>query len=206
MNFRKATKKDKQAVIDILSYSFSKNKIIAHLFPEPDRREFGARGLMGYTFDIAMRFGEVWIDDDKTVCALAIYPEKRKYNLFHIWQDIKFVVKYVGLYHYKRARGRQNKVKQVHLKNKNWLYLWFIGVHPGAQAKGLGSSALNFLADFSKETQRSIYLETSTLANLPWYYRHGFDCFHQEDLGYTLYFLRRMHTSTVKSNPNTETF
>jgi GNAT superfamily N-acetyltransferase len=206
MNFRKALYKDKETIVEILSYSFSKNKIIAHLFKEPERRALGAKGLMGYAFEIAMRFGEVWIDDDSMVCALAIYPEKRKYNFFHWWQDVKFVVKYVGLRHYKRARKRQNKVADVHPKNKDWLYLWFIGVHPNAQGKGLGSQALNFLADFSKQVQRNIYLETSTLSNLPWYNRHGFECFHQENLGYTLYFLRRLYVSDVKSNIEEESY
>ncbi len=38
---------------------------------------------------------------------------------------------------------------------------------------------------------RPIYLATSTMKNLPWYKKSGFEVYNELDLGYNLFFLKR---------------
>ena len=43
----------------------------------------------------------------------------------------------------------------------------------------------------SEAQNRAICLETSTLRNLSWYQRLGFEIYHELDIGYNLFFLKR---------------
>jgi ribosomal protein S18 acetylase RimI-like enzyme len=70
------------------------------------------------------------------------------------------------------------------------LYLWFIGVHPNAQNNGVGQKLMTELVDESERMERPIYLETSTMKNIPWYKKFGLDVYNQLDFGYNLFLIR----------------
>jgi ribosomal protein S18 acetylase RimI-like enzyme len=70
-------------------------------------------------------------------------------------------------------------------------YLWFIGVDPKHQNSGIGTTLLNEVIKDSESKNRSIYLETSTMKNLPWYKKFGFDVYNELDLSYKLFFLKK---------------
>jgi predicted N-acetyltransferase YhbS len=70
-------------------------------------------------------------------------------------------------------------------------YLWFIGVYLAEQNKGIGSLLLQEIIQHSIQNNRPIYLETSTIKNLPWYSKFGFKVYSEQDLSYRLYFLKR---------------
>ena len=42
----------------------------------------------------------------------------------------------------------------------------------------------------SKRLKRPIYLETSTVKNIPWYRKFGLNVYNQLDFGYTLFLIR----------------
>jgi ribosomal protein S18 acetylase RimI-like enzyme len=71
-------------------------------------------------------------------------------------------------------------------------YLWFIGVEPEKQGSGIGTKFFTEILDHSKNLNRPIYLETSTLRNIPWYKQFGFEIYSELDFGYKLFFLRRL--------------
>ena len=70
-------------------------------------------------------------------------------------------------------------------------YLWFIGVDPAYQNSGTGTKLLNEVIEDSNLCKRPIYLEASTLKNIPWYKKFGFSVYNKLDLGYKLFFLKR---------------
>ena len=70
-------------------------------------------------------------------------------------------------------------------------YLWFIGVDPKYQGSGIGTDLMQSLIEDSEKQQRPIFLETSTLRNLPWYKKFGFEIYNELELSYKLYFLKR---------------
>ncbi|ACU63138.1 conserved hypothetical protein [Chitinophaga pinensis DSM 2588] len=70
-------------------------------------------------------------------------------------------------------------------------YLWFIGVEPDEQNKGIGGKLLLELIEYSMKHNRPVYSETSTTKNLPWYEKFGFNVYNEQDLSYHLYFLKR---------------
>ena len=60
-----------------------------------------------------------------------------------------------------------------HPKEPHW-YLPLIGIDPAHQGKGLGSALLKHATDICDRDGMLAYLESSNLANVPLYERHGF--------------------------------
>ena len=186
----KAEHKDKNLVVDILSNSFDDNKSVNYVIKQDHSRKKRIAGLMEYSFEYCTLFGEVYLSDDKKACALSVLPDKKKTTFKSILLDAKLALSCIGLAKIKKALDREAKIKAVH-PNHAMYYLWFIGVQPDAQNKGIGSALLSELIAKSNSLRRPLYLETSTLRNIPWYEKFGFEVHTELDFGYKLFCLKR---------------
>jgi GNAT superfamily N-acetyltransferase len=54
-------------------------------------------------------------------------------------------------------------------------YLWFLGVEPAAQGRGIGSGLLSWMLDRGDREGTPAYLEATSPANRRLYERHGFE-------------------------------
>lgn len=188
-----ATKNDKGVIVDMLTRSFLNNKSVNYLIPQDGIKMFRVFHLMEYSFELCMLFGKVFISDDKKACALILYPELRRTSLRSIMLDFKLVFKSIGVRNVLKAMSRESKVKAKQSRER-MAYLWFIGVEPKYQRFGLGKRLMDELIVRCTLDNRPIVLETSTMENLPWYKKFGFDVYDTLELSYRLYFLKRsMH-------------
>lgn len=146
--------------------------------------------LMDYSFEVCYMFGNVFLSNDEKACALVLYPDRKKTTFRSILLDAKLIISCVGVKNIRRTLDRETKIKQVQVKDKMY-YLWFIGVNPEYQNTGIGTGLLKEVINDSQIQNRPIYLETSTLKNLPWYKSQGFKVYHELDLGYRLFFLNK---------------
>jgi len=186
----KANANDKQTVVSILSKSFNENRSVNYVLRRDSSRESRLKKLMEYSFDYCSNFGEVFLSEDRKACALIVLPDKRKTNFKSIYLDLKLALTCVGLANLGKVMKRESKIKSLHPKTPMY-YLWFIGVDPDVQNKGLGSKLLKQLIERGKELSRPIYLETSTPKNLPWYEKFGFSVYNVlDDFGYRLFCLK----------------
>ena len=181
---------DKELVVDILANSFETNKSVNYIIKQDRKRKKRIRALMDYSFEICKEFGEVYLSDDKKACALVLFPDKKKTTLKSIELDLKLILSSVGLSNIKKTLERESLIKK-HQPKDTMYYLWFIGVDPEYQNSGIGTALLNEVIIDSERQNRSIYLETSTTKNLPWYKKFGFDIYNELDLSYKLFFLKR---------------
>lgn len=186
----KATYDDKNLVIDILTSSFDTNQSVNYIVQQDRKRLERIKALMDYSFEMCYEFGDVFLSDNKKACALILYPEKKKTNLKSISLDLKLIVSCVGVSNIKKALARESKIKSLQPKELMY-YIWFIGVYPSHQNSGTGTELLNEIIEDSRKKQRPIYLETSTLKNLPWYRKFGFDVYNELQLSYKLFFLKK---------------
>lgn len=85
---------------------------------------------------------------------------------------------------------RESKINKLHPKTPIY-YLWFIGVNPSEQNKGIGTKLLQEVINEGRSKGRPIYLETSTLKNIPWYEKFGFIVYDKLDFGYDLYCMKK---------------
>lgn len=89
-----------------------------------------------------------------------------------------------------KTLNREALIKKIQPKEL-MTYLWFIGVKTEDQNKGFGSNMLQSIIKYSEQNNKPIYLETSTVRNLPWYKKFGFEVYSEQELTYRLYFLKR---------------
>jgi ribosomal protein S18 acetylase RimI-like enzyme len=80
-----------------------------------------------------------------------------------------------GLSRFGRLLKLREAMDDKHPMKRPHDYLWFLGVHPDAQGKGLGSRLLQSKTERMDAAGRCGFLETATPRNLPLYQRHGFE-------------------------------
>jgi ribosomal protein S18 acetylase RimI-like enzyme len=189
---RRANAVDKKLVVDILTESFEQNKSVNYVVRQDKQRKQRIKLLMEYSFDMCNEFGEVWISNDGQACALILLPDKKTTSLRTLIWDAKLAISVVGLNRVRAVMKRESQIKRFHPKALV-SYLWFIGVNPIQQHKGIGSDLIREIIAECERKNRPIYLETSVMENLEWYKKFGFEVFHSIELTYTLYLLRRLH-------------
>ena len=186
----KAETLDKTTVINILSSSFDDNQSVNFIVHQDKKRTKRIQALMDYSFEVCRLFGEVWLSDDRKACALILYPHLKRTTLKTIWFDIGLIIQTIGFEGIGKALNREAKIRSLQPKEK-MTYLWFVGVDPEFQNRGIGSKLIKEVISNSIKQHLPIYLETSTLKNIPWYESFGFRIYNQLDLGYALFFLKK---------------
>lgn len=190
---KKAEYNDKDLIVDILTKSFETNQSVNYIVKQDSKRLSRIKSLMDYSFEVCYSFGDVFLSNDNKACALVLYPDKKKTTIKSVLLDAKLILSCVGLENIKKTLAREAIIKKIQPKEQMY-YLWFIGVDPANQNTGIGSELLKELIEDSKLQERPIFLETSTLKNLPWYKKFGFNVYHEAELSYKLFFLNRSLT------------
>lgn len=184
-----ATAKDKGLIIDILTQSFQDNQSVNYLIPPDGRRLNRIRALMDYSYETCKLFGKVYLSDDKKGCALVSFPERKKTTLKSLLLEVKLILNGIGFGNISKAISREKAISKNYPADPIY-YLWFIGVRPDSQNNGVGKQLMRDLVTESERMKRPIYLETSTVKNLPWYKKFGLDVYNQLDFGYNLFLIR----------------
>ncbi|ABG58457.1 GNAT family N-acetyltransferase [Cytophaga hutchinsonii] len=185
-----ATYSDRKAAIEILTQSFNSNKSVEYVIRGGKNRSAQIKALMEYAFDMCMLFGNVYLSDDKKACGLVLLPHKKKVTLKSIELDISFLLLCSGIKKVSKILKREEAIKNAHAEN-SYAHLWFLGVAPKEQGKGYGSTLLNEITELYTKIGLPVYLETSTLSNLPWYKKNGFEIIQELRLGYSLFILKK---------------
>jgi len=187
---RLATYQEKNLITDILTRSFDKNQSVNYIIKQDKKRLTRIRALMAYSFEVCYLFGQVYLSEDNRACALVLYPHTKKTTLKSVLLDVELMYKCIGFSNLSKAINRESVIQKIQPKERK-CYLWFIGVDPKYQSLGTGSSLLTEIIVESEEQALPLYLETSTLRNLPFYQKFGFQVYDELDLSYKLYFLKR---------------
>src|ERR1019366_7785654 len=185
----KAKYTDKNLIVNILTNSFDDNKSVNYIIRQDKKRVDRIKNLMEYSFDMCYYFGEVFLSDDKKGCALILLPDKKKTNLKSILLDMKLIISCIGLSNVTKAMDREARIKKLQPTDLMY-YLWFIGVDPKEQNRGIGSGLLGEIIKEGFSKGRPVYLETSTVKNIPWYEKFGFKIYNELDLSYRLFFMK----------------
>lgn len=186
-----ASSDDKELIVDILSQSIDEEKCINYNIPQDKKRTARIRYLIDYSFEVSRQFGEVYISDDRKACAIMLYPQQKKSIFSTFWLDIRLIVRTLGI------SGILKSLKSGAKAKKDWpeeniAYLWYIGVYPKDQHQGIGTKLLKQILAEADKDKHIVCLETSTRKNLSWYERSGFQIYHQIELDFSLFFLKRI--------------
>lgn len=173
----------------ILARAFINNKSVNYILKREHDMSLILR-LMDYSINKAKKYGWVWVNDQNTACCIILDPLKaKKMTLYSIFLDIKLVFTVVGVNNVGKVFKKENLTNKYLPKNINFVHLWFIGVESTVQGQGLGSDFLKQIISYYIDKTDAICLETSTLINIPFYEKLGFEIYHVEDFGFDFYFL-----------------
>lgn len=184
----RASYSDKAFITQLLVDSFYENASVNYIIKQDTRKEQRIKGLMNYSFDVCYLFGEIFHSEDKKGCALILFPEKRKKSFQSFLLDLQFIFSVLDVPHFRKALLRESKLK-ARQKPVSHYYLWFIGVSPEEQGKGIGTKLLEEVLKDARTMGRPVLLETSNMENVRWYKKAGFTVYDKLDLGYLLYFM-----------------
>lgn len=187
---REAVDKERQIVVNILSKSFDTNSSVNYLIPQNGNRERRLRRLMEYSFDYCSLFGKVLLTNDLKACALVVIPERERTTLKSIILSARLIFKTIGFGNLGKAVRREAAIKKLHEGPKR-RYLWFIGVSPESQGRGIGTNLLKDIIADADSMNAQLYLETSVERNLSFYSKMGFTKYAELDFGYRLFCMKR---------------
>lgn len=184
-----ATIEDKELVVEILSRSFEDNMSVNYLIPQGTGKIRRIRELIAYSFEMCRLWGKVVISENRKACALVIFPDRKRTTFRSLLLMGRLILKSIGFRNIGKALNRENQVYANHSATPIY-HLWFLGVLPEYQGKGTGGKLLDELLENAARMNRSVYLETSTQRNIPWYQKHGFSIYGKIQLSYMLYLMR----------------
>jgi hypothetical protein len=186
----KASRNHQSRVIEILTKSFEDNQSVNYIVKQDSKRSERIKALMDYSFEVCFMFGEVYLSDDQKGCALVLYPDQKSLSIKSALMDVQLLLNAIGLTRVGKAMSRESAIKSNYPKDPIY-YLWFLGVINSDQNKGIGSQLLKEIIIDSQKQHKPIYLETSTIKNIPWYKKFGFSIYNELDFGYKLFMLRK---------------
>ncbi len=187
---KKAIPESYAKIVEILTDAFEVNQSVDFILSAHRNTPWRRAALMRYSLEICQDFGEVWLSEDEKACALILYPQLKKTTLKSILLDLKLILHAIGIFGIGKALRRESMIKLKRAK-EHMCYLWFIGVDPRHQGKGLGSKLLLEVIAHAEAKGLPVYLETSMIDNIPWYKRFGFKLYDELSLNYKLYFFKR---------------
>lgn len=189
----KASNKDKKTVVDILTSAFegyTDDNSINLIVKQDEKRVQRMRVLMGYLFERAMLFGEVFLSNDKQACILIKHTEKEKITLKTVRFDIELVFKCIGVERLIKVIKRQYVANRYYPKEKHIRPI-ITGVKSGAKGNiKAGKLMLSVLKHYSAN-ELPVIIDTVSEYNLKLYQKIGFKVINKEtSLGFPIYFLR----------------
>lgn len=188
-----ATEDNKNRIVEILTKSFDDNKSTNWAVKQDRKRIQRISGLMRYACDLCQIQNGAFLSDDRSGAILYDFPKTAKYSISRLLQDIRFIFQVIGPERLFKVLKRESYIKKFH-PSENYIYLWFLGVMPESQGKGLGTKLLTQLTGLADENKLPICLETSNPMNLELYKRFGFSVYHEWDsdfIGFPVWFMRR---------------
>ena len=163
--------KNKERILELIYNSFKTNKSIKFMIGNDSKSDIRYRYLLEYSFKKAMLFGDVFINESKNCAAIVIDSRKKRFSLKSILLDIGLIINVIGLNNLNKVMKRESLLKDFHPKN-DFIHLWYIGVDPEEQGKGIGSIMLKSIIEEYKDID--MYLETSNSDNYHFYKKNGF--------------------------------
>lgn len=163
----------KERIVQLLTESFDTNGSTNFVVKQDKKRKKRIENLIRYSIFMGEKHGKIYLSEDELACAIVIYPEKTPINLRQLIWSFRLISGSIGFFRIPKVLRREKAIKSLHPKT-SFCHLWYLGVDPELQGKGLGSNLLQFIVAEHAAQNQSIVLETSNTRNFAFYERNGF--------------------------------
>ena len=194
MPLRLATSADRPRLVEILTAAFLDNPSTLFAVRSGPGLERRMRRLIRYSVRVGLRAGGCYLSDDGMGAAILFEGREKPENVF---DTIGLVVGVMGLRRIAPVLRKERYVSERHPTGA-FVDLWFLGVGPQAQGRGVGSAMLNEIIAIAEAKCVPVYLETSRDRTVRFYEQHGFEVYDETDaFGFPFRCLRRESQSST---------
>lgn len=155
-----------------LGKAFADDPVMSYIFPKEQGRASRIAGIMRMGIRNYGAYGRIEYAGDVSAAAVWQQPKAPSPTLFDQLVDVM-----EGVAKLRSAMLRAATVQQLLAKNRlqqpHW-YLAILGTVPEWQGKSLGGRLLESMLNECDKQAIPAYLESSNIANVPFYQRHGF--------------------------------
>lgn len=192
---RLADKTDRKKIVEILSSSFQSNPSVLHIVKKDRNIQKRIYAVCDYSFKTALLRKGVYISGNEMGVALFYRYNAKKEGIADYFNQALLLFKAIGIFRLRTVLKRERYIKSKRGHNGNFIYFWFLGVHPEHQDGNAARELKEQILQLSDSIHLPIYLETSVEKNRRVYQRYGFEVYHQwvaDNKNTTIYFMRRM--------------
>lgn len=192
---RTATQQDKKTVLNVLYHAFYTNShTLWFLMPFTERnKDKLLRTLLNVCIAEGNLYNGVCVTNNGKGVAIWKHQKARRTSFAEVWTKLVYLIQF-GPTRVHRAL-MSDRYLASHYPKTEFIYLWFIGIHPEYQGLGLSRELLQPYFDLADQRQLPIYLETGEPRNVELYQHLGFTTYHQWHLtdgsNLTVYMMRR---------------
>lgn len=173
---RKATKHDKDKVVDIISKTFASNPGVNWMLKKGGDHNKKLEKLASYAFIKGVLRDGVYISSNEKGVAICYKYNYKKVSIIEFLYQIRFVLSSINLKFIPKVLKRESYRESMRPKSGEYLYFWFFGVLPGE--KDAAFELKNAIFKQAIQNNIPIYLETTIERNQHIYERFGFKTFH----------------------------
>jgi len=162
---------------EVLALAFHRDPIACSVFPEEARRGQVLQWMFHCHLRYGLQYGEVYTTDGVDGVAIWLSPGETTQTLWRVLRTgalaapLRFgwraFLRSMTFLAFATAWHRQ------YAPEAHW-YLFYLGVTPRRQGRGIGSALLQPVLARADAHQLPCYLETGVARNVPFYARHGF--------------------------------
>jgi GNAT superfamily N-acetyltransferase len=169
---RRASTDDDAEVAAVLARSFADDPVMQWLMPDEASRDRRQRAFYRAELGHAHANGLVLTTQDRHGGALWLAPKRWKVDTMSMLRQAPAIVRAFGR-RIPAALKLQERMDAAHPGGEHW-YLSILGTDPARQGNGVGRGLITAVTDRCDATGIGAYLESSKLANVPYYERFGF--------------------------------
>lgn len=161
-----------------LTRAFFNYPDLSYYFPDLIKRQAQLNWMLSAGLVQAGRIGKVFKTQDGLGSMALLLPDARKLNFWDILVSGAFKAPFLmSRESFNRMQYCEKYALDTHhevMAGRPHYYICYLGVHPDAQGKGLGTALIHHVQTLANHEQKPIYLETHRPATVAYYQHLGF--------------------------------
>ena len=161
-----------------LTRAFFNYPDLSYYFPDPGKRQTQLNWMLHMGLVQTGRAGKGFKTEDNLGIMALMLPDSRKLNFWDILVSGQFKAPFLmNRESFSRMQFCEKYAIDTHhnlMAGRPHYYIWYLGVEPNAQGKGLGSALIHHVQALAIQEKKSIYLETHKPTTVAFYEHLGF--------------------------------
>ncbi len=157
-----------------LASAFGDDPVLGWVFRDVEDRYASLERWMRFNLELGLSRGHTYLADEGEACAIWSAPDSPLFD--ELWgpRVAQQTSAEVGAERAPEVLEGLGQIMRFHPEAPHF-YLFILGTNASSQGKGLGATLMAPVLDICDREGLLAFLESSNIANVPFYERHGFE-------------------------------